>query len=92
MEKEKLQKWLSIQADAVKTLVDNRDFDEDIRTVVTSEYQQQIHLGARKIANTLGLQLHERSWKAQGATANYISFEYEGVVFFQLEDYEDGES
>lgn len=92
MEKEKLKEWLSTLAGAVNTLVENRYFSDDIVTTNIDEKKLHIYGGLRKIANTLGLELHEEPWECDGAIATYICFEYEGVKFFELENYTVGEA
>lgn len=80
---------MSIHADAVKALVMNRDFDEEVHSILC--YEKRIPItGARKVAELLGLELCEEPWKCNGATATKISFFNEDVLFYELENFKDG--
>jgi hypothetical protein len=92
MEKEKMEEWLSTLANAAKTLIKNRNFSGDIFTTYSDKAVIHVYTGLRKVAESLELELHERPWKCDGATATYIHFEYEGVTFYELENYTVGEA
>lgn len=89
MEKEKVAEWLSAMAEAVKTL---SKYGQYICEVNIKGNSLQLHNIARKFAESMGLELHESPWKCGNATATYIFFEYEGVTFFELENYVEGEA
>lgn len=87
MEKEKVKEYLDTMADAVKTLTRFRPYicSHDIHNK-----SLQLHKTARRFAEVMGLELHEFPWYRSDAT--YISFEYEGVTFFELENYTGGDN
>lgn len=91
LEKEKIKEWISTLANAAKTLIENKDFNDEICTTNTDKAEIHIYKGARKIAESLGFELQEKSWNYEGATATHICFEYEGVTFYELENYMVGE-
>lgn len=83
MEKEKVAEWLSAMAEAVKTL---SKYGQFICEVNIKENSLQLHNTARMFAESLGLELQETPWKTADSTATYISFQYKGVTFFELEN------
>lgn len=82
MEKEKAKEILDDISQSVKTI---RKHDEYICSTIIKE----IHLYKclREIAKAMDLQLSEKSWECEGAKATEISVIYEGVRFFELENY-----
>lgn len=90
MEKESLRKWLDLQAKCYKELFSNRVLNEDIKNIEIGVEKVHI-LGGRIICKTLGIESIEEPWECTGSTATRISFEWNGVNFFTLEDFKEGE-
>lgn len=81
MEKEKVKKMLD-------------DISQSVKTMKQHEYYicsnvDAVHMSncLREIAKEMKLTLTEEPWECEGMMATEISFVYEGVIFFELENY-----
>lgn len=82
MEKERAQKIVDDISNSVNAL---RQYSEYICDCKAKE----IHMSQciRRIAEAMGLDVNEKPWQCGNAVATEISFVYEGVRFFELENY-----
>lgn len=82
MEKEKVKKMLDDISEAIRTLRQYSDYICDCRA-------KEIHMNRciRKMAKAMGLDVNEKPWKCENAVATEISFVYNNVYFFELENY-----
>lgn len=81
MEKEKVKKMLDDISQSVKTMKQYKDY---ICSNVDAVHMSKC---LREIAKEMKLTLTEEHWKCEGMMATEISFVYEGVIFFELENY-----
>ena len=82
MEKEKAKKILDDISQSVKVMQQHDEY-------ICSSIVKEVHLYKclRKIAKAMGLQVSEKPWKCEDAEATEISVVYEGVRFYELENY-----
>lgn len=82
MKKEKTKKMLDDISQAVNALRQYSEYLCDTRT-------REIHMinCVRRVAEAIGLEVNEKPWRCGDVAATEISFVYEGVRFFELENY-----
>ena len=89
MDKQKLMEWLDLQARLQKESKENQYFDKEL-DIQNMAVRSDIHLeNAQLIVNLLEIPYTANKWECKGATAIEITFRWNGVVFFSLENYED---
>lgn len=81
MEKEQAKKILDDITKSVKTMKQHEDY---ICSNVDAVHMSKC---LREIAKEMKLTLTEEPWKCEGMMATEISVVYEGVIFFELENY-----
>lgn len=82
MEKEKAKKILDDISQSVKTM---QKHDEYICSSIVNEVH--LYKCLREMAAAMDLQVKEKPWKCEGAKATEISVVYEGIRFYELENY-----
>lgn len=82
MEKEKVKKILDDISKSVKVMQEHEEY-------ICSTVVNEVHISKciREMATEMELTLTEKPWKCEGMMATEISFVYEGVRFFELENY-----
>jgi hypothetical protein len=86
MDKEKLKGWLDLQSDIYKNAKKHQDFDEGICSLAIIESGVQIR-GALLICETLNIPFTMEDWSSEDAKAEQVTFEWNGVKFFSLENF-----
>lgn len=81
-----LARWLSTQAGIYKESRKNQDFNEQIYSLISVE--SEIHIrGALLICEVLNIPFLMEDWSSGDAKAERVTFEWNGVKFFALENY-----
>lgn len=92
-DKEKIKAWLSKLAANKKEFIRLSDLrlDSGLYEICTgSGYSVQLYKCARKIAEILEIQFREEVYTVAGVKRLEVSFIYDGVTFFGLEDCDAG--
>jgi hypothetical protein len=86
MDKMALLKWLTAQSNIYKHVKQYQDFDENIYSLISVE--SEIHVrGALLICETLNIPFTMEDWSNEDAKAERVTFEWNGVKFFSLENF-----
>lgn len=81
MEKEQVKKILDDIAQSLKTMQQHENYIcSDVNTIHMSN-------STREMATAMGLEVVEKSWECNGYVATFISFVYQDIQFFELENY-----
>ena len=86
MDEEKLKGWLDWQSDIYKNAKKYQDFDENIWSLISVESEIHVH-GALLICETLNIPFTMEDWSTADAKAERVTFEWNGVKFFSLENF-----
>lgn len=81
MEKEKAKKMLDDISQSFKTMKQHENY------ICINVDRVHVSNCLREIAKEMELTLTEEPWKCEDRIATEISFVYEGVIFFELENY-----
>lgn len=85
--KQRLRDWLSLQAKAFKESVFYLG-EDDKKSFASTFTTDGIHMdGSRRVAMALNIPLKEEPWENDGYVATYVSFVYEDVEFYSLENF-----
>ena len=91
MDKQKLMEWLDLQARLQKESRKNRYFDQE-REIENIMVRNDVQLSSvLPICEMLGLAYEKEDWECGEMVADEISFIHNGVRFYGLENYRNGE-